>query len=153
VTLKIPKGECLAEVRLELRECTWVYGLPPEALGKLGEAIDALTAALRACDVHALASLARFPVVHREREAGSAGAGYFYAKEVPRAYASSRKLAESCNALVFDASAPRQPSVVGGGDAATLRILGASPIGPTYWDLRWVKDRWLLVGIETTSFE
>jgi hypothetical protein len=152
LVLRAPKGsrQCVSELDVELRDQPWVYGLEPQAVDALQDAIAALTAALRTCDAHALTSLCRFPVTFRGREWGFAGSEYVYDHDPIERYASAKKL--RCNFLVFPEGegTPRLERSVAPG---TVRVLGGAYTSGVYWNLAWIKGHWLLIGSESAIFE
>jgi hypothetical protein len=152
LVVRLPKGSarCLSELNVELRDQPWVYGLEPQAVDTVQEAITALTAALRSCDRHALTSLCRFPVTFRGREWGFAGSEYVYDHDPIERYASAKKL--HCNFLVYP-EGENNPTLVRSVAPGTVRVLGGAYTSGVYWNLAWIKGQWKLVGAESAIFE
>ena len=144
---------CLPELNVKLRDQPWVYGLDSKAVSALEGAVDTLATALRSCKPKELAPLARFPVVYRDREAGFPGMEYVFSVGTPTKYASSRALAKECGFLLFNEDAKRIPRVSESVAPGVVRVLGGQTMSGVYWNLAWIKGRWLLVGAECSTFE
>jgi hypothetical protein len=143
-------GRCLSELIVRLRDHPWVYGLEPKAVDALDSSVATLADALRSCDPDVLATLARFPVIFRNRDAGFADAEYFFSNEPTTKWANARELAKNCTFLLFNGRVPRVSQSTAPG---VVRVLGGQVMSGVYWSLSWIKGRWQLVGAECAFFE
>jgi hypothetical protein len=89
-------------------------------------------------------------VTFRGREWGFAGSEYVFDSKPVERTPNAKKL--RCNFLVFPEEG-RAPTLVRSVAPGQVRVLGGSFTSGVFWNLAWIKGRWLLVSTESAIFE